>query len=599
MPLDEDFNSLKLGSNSTNRHKIIVGVDYGTTYSGISYVESTKTRLEDINVITSWPDERGTSWKTPTRIAYVAENKDLSSSQWGFSVTPRMKSYSWTKLLLDKNTPLTKFDDNSLRDLYGEGLLSLPRGKTAQKVVEDYLRYLYRHLMHTLEKQLGQAVLKSTPIECYLTMPAIWSDQAQLATREAAKAAGFASRPGDTLAMIAEPEAAAIAAMKPNAGPDAISLLKPGENIMICDCGGGTVDITTYTVKSSTPTLQFTELCPGIGGKCGSTHIDRNFNRWMTETFGDAYESVPFERRGPGSRFMESFNSAKRNFTGKTQSSNTIEVGPLTMKVDSSEHYDEDERAVLLTKDIMQSLFDPVVVGIIRLIEEQTKAAKKKNAQVSRLILVGGFGDSEYLNKRLKHWCKCNEVNSLTCPPDCQAAIVRGAALRGLEGISSMYTHCHFHYGWSWGLKFREGIDKEEHAYITAYDKVKMCNHRMHWEVAKGQSMDANFTTTTGVAYQFDEGDDMISTLSLYSCSRDDPPEYSFDHGVRKVGVIETDFSDVDRSIIESKYDKSKKMRVYKIHYDVNVSFRGATGILEFTSLINGEVIGKTSLRRE
>lgn len=189
-------------------------------------MESTKTRLEDINVITSWPDERGTSWKTPTRIAYVAENKELSSNQWGFSVTPRMKSYSWTKLLLDKNTPLTKFDDNSLRDLYGDGLLNLPRGKTAQKVVEDYLRYLYRHLMHTLEKQLGQAVLKSTPIECYLTMPAIWSDQAQMATREAAKAAGFASRPGDTLAMIAEPEAAAIAAMKPNAGPDAISLLK-------------------------------------------------------------------------------------------------------------------------------------------------------------------------------------------------------------------------------------------------------------------------------------------------------------------------------------------------------------------------------------
>lgn len=47
---------------------------------------------------------------------------------------------------------------------------------------------------------------------------------------------------------------------------------------------------------------------------------------------------------------MESFNSAKRNFAGKSHSSNTIEVGPLTMKVDSSEHYDEDERAVLLTK---------------------------------------------------------------------------------------------------------------------------------------------------------------------------------------------------------------------------------------------------------
>ena len=31
----------------------------------------------------------------------------------------------------------------------------------------------------------------------------------------------------------------------------------------------------------------------------------------------------------------------------------------------------------------MQSLFDPVVVAIIHLIEEQTKAAKKKNGEIS------------------------------------------------------------------------------------------------------------------------------------------------------------------------------------------------------------------------
>ena len=31
----------------------------------------------------------------------------------------------------------------------------------------------------------------------------------------------------------------------------------------------------------------------------------------------------------------------------------------------------------------MQSLFDPVIVGIIHLIEEQIKAAKKKNGHIS------------------------------------------------------------------------------------------------------------------------------------------------------------------------------------------------------------------------
>ncbi|KAL1965071.1 hypothetical protein VTN77DRAFT_6131 [Rasamsonia byssochlamydoides] len=59
--------------SSSKRHKIIVGVDYGTTYSGVSWVFSTKTRIEDINVISNWRDHPG-SWKVATRIAYAHEN---------------------------------------------------------------------------------------------------------------------------------------------------------------------------------------------------------------------------------------------------------------------------------------------------------------------------------------------------------------------------------------------------------------------------------------------------------------------------------------------------------------------------------------------
>lgn len=100
--------------------------------------------------------------------------------------------------------------------------MALPRGRTAQNVVEDYFRYLYKYVKRQLEKKIGPGVFEATPMDIYLTMPAIWSDQAQLATREAAKAGGFASRPYDSIYMIAEPEAAAISAIKPHIGPDAI-----------------------------------------------------------------------------------------------------------------------------------------------------------------------------------------------------------------------------------------------------------------------------------------------------------------------------------------------------------------------------------------
>jgi hypothetical protein len=62
--------------------------------------------------------------------------------------------------------------------------------------------------MDTLQRRLI-LTLDSTPIQFVLTTPAIWSHEAQNTTCKAAKKAGFASRAGDTLSMVSEPEAAA------------------------------------------------------------------------------------------------------------------------------------------------------------------------------------------------------------------------------------------------------------------------------------------------------------------------------------------------------------------------------------------------------
>jgi molecular chaperone DnaK (HSP70) len=56
-------------------------------------------------------------------------------------------------------------------------------------------------------------LLQVTPIEFWFTMPAIWSDRAQEATRQAARAAGFGTREGDLIQMITEPEAGVHAAL--------------------------------------------------------------------------------------------------------------------------------------------------------------------------------------------------------------------------------------------------------------------------------------------------------------------------------------------------------------------------------------------------
>lgn len=192
--------------------------------SGVSYVTSDKTSIDDINVIRTWPGRDG-EWKTPTRIAYAYENAKVKLTQdaWGYQVEPNMTSCSWTKLLLDHGAKVTKHDDPKLSKAVDEGMLRIPDSKTAQIVCEDFLREVYKHMVARLTRQLSAEVLESTPMDCWLTVPAVWSDQAQDATKKAAQAAGFGSRPSDSISVITEPEAAAIATLKKYLQPGAIN----------------------------------------------------------------------------------------------------------------------------------------------------------------------------------------------------------------------------------------------------------------------------------------------------------------------------------------------------------------------------------------
>ena len=184
-------------------------------------------QASDIEVITEWPSHLHVNnsyrVKVPSRIHYGGQR---SGNLWGYNIPPGSVAYSWTKLLLDQTVALDEFDDPSLRDFVGNGLLGLPAGKTPREVVTDYLSELYRHTMFVLERKITAEVLRVTPIEFWFTMPAIWSEEAQYATKNAAQRAGFQSRPKDKINMIREPAAAAIITLNELLSDDRSSLIE-------------------------------------------------------------------------------------------------------------------------------------------------------------------------------------------------------------------------------------------------------------------------------------------------------------------------------------------------------------------------------------
>lgn len=200
---------------------------------GVSYVTSDKASIEDITIMSPWPGDPHVSWKTPTRIAYSQENSKLKNNKWGFEVNPKMISYSWTKLLLDKNAATKEHDDPSLTGMEGSGMLPLPPFRDAAGVCEDFLREVYIHVSNKLRQQMSDLTFENTPMECWVTLPAVWSEEAKDATLNAAKNAGFGNRPGDEIYTIAEPEAAAIATLKEFAKSDAMNQITVCFSILI------------------------------------------------------------------------------------------------------------------------------------------------------------------------------------------------------------------------------------------------------------------------------------------------------------------------------------------------------------------------------
>jgi hypothetical protein len=197
-----------------------------------------------------------------------------------------MECVQWFKLLLDSPTRPKEFDDASLQTAVGKGLMKLPEGKTAVQVTSAYLRRLYILSITTLKDMIGDQAVDQTPILFSLSLPATWSHAAREATREAAENAGFLSRPRDEMALVDEPECAAIATLKSTIEnfdanhafqvkicSDTIGLTtranswQPNTTVLIVDLGGGTADLISYRIVKLDP-LQLDEACVGEGIFC-------------------------------------------------------------------------------------------------------------------------------------------------------------------------------------------------------------------------------------------------------------------------------------------------------------------------------------------
>lgn len=368
-------------------------------------------------------------------------------------------------------------------------------GKTVQEAVADYLSALHRHTLETLHRRYGEAFVRDTRTEWVLTVPAVWSDAAKNATLLAAEKAGMGNREG--IMLISEPEAAAVYTLKaiqPNH-------LKVGDNFVVCDAGGGTVDLIAYRIRGLNP-LRVEESVVGTGGLCGSAFLNYRFEDFVRGRLGEETYGVMREKKGKtwnmGLKYFEEF--VKRNFDDEDPDQ---EVNVPFPGLPDDEEAGLESGFLTMNADQIKSILDPVMKEVIELVEGQVETIRAKAGHVAAIVLVGGFGQSNYMYKKMKaHFGAAppppyserppstvgndlNEPIEVMHPMYAWTAVVRGAVIRGLEGSMVISRRSRWHYGTSYATVFDEMKHPVKDRYWSPLWERWMVSDRMQWHIAK------------------------------------------------------------------------------------------------------------------
>ncbi|KAL7923423.1 actin-like ATPase domain-containing protein [Trichoderma austrokoningii] len=564
---------------SRSKAQLIVGIDFGTTFSGVAFAFATNNEAKE-DIITEWPGAGSyTKQKIPTVLYYDQYQKVVG---WGPDIAdalaptgypkPGVQKVEWFKLqlMLSGNTYIDPIN-----------LPPLPPGKSEIDVAADYLFKLRQAMRSSLQKTLGEVFNREERnIRYYLTVPAIWNDAGKAATRAAAIQAGFLRDENDNrLTLVSEPEAAALFCSKTG-----LLNLKVHDAVLIVDCGGGTVDLIAYEVEDENP-FTVAECTAGSGDSCGSTALNRNFSNILRTKIRKM--KLPDGSKTAGRVYakciMDFENRIKADFRNNGQKW-AVDVG---IEAEFPEAGIEEGYMTFTNEEILQC-FEPVVNRILELVRNQIIAIQAQNRTLQNILVVGGFGASEYLFQQIKLHVPPQFQSKVVRPMDSVAAIVKGAVTAGITERVITHRIARRHYLMATLQPFKEGYHPEAYR-VPSLDGKDRCKFTRQIFVHKGQKVKNGEPYKVSFFRQVAPGATLMYEDVLYACDDDVCPEYTKDPRIKEVVTLTSDLS---RKNLEKDFERmdTPQGTFYRVYFDIYLTLDGSEFSAEL--VCQGEVMG-------
>ncbi|KAG9048625.1 hypothetical protein FS842_000354 [Serendipita sp. 407] len=562
------------------QEKIVISMDIGTTQTAVSYSHLIP---QSKPTVTQWPGQAASSGAAKIRSLVGYENavcKACGEEASEMLFEDRENVAIWFKLNLHpdsiKNASIPPpYGSNSNQSLRLE-IPSLPEGVTINQVYRDFLNYLFRHTEeYFIERTPGGAAiwkrLRHT-VEIVLAIPNGWDYEQQSILRKAIVEAGIvAPNDADTkIAFVTEGEASVHYSL---AYSSVKSWLHKDNMFAVIDAGGSTVDSTLYACQATTPQMVLKEVCLSECVQAGGALVDAAARAMLKEKLKDS----SFGDDANISAMVDGFESkVKRLFDG-TQASNAVQFGGL--RDNDKEHNIFKGRISLTAEEVAQTFGEViahVVDSILRLISER---------KVHFLLLVGGFGESPYLKKRLEAVFKPKGTTVITVEQPARKAAAEGATIwyinRTVVARALRYAY---------GTDVRHVYDPAKHAsrhhkvIVAADGSMKVPDGFSTW-ATKGSILndDYSYIADYNISWPADTQDGAqalgFTTVDVYAWDGDGEPIWLKDEygnlmpGMRHLCTIYADLSRLSSSLRIIKGENKKKY--YKISFSVAIRLGG------------------------
>ena len=364
----------------------IFGIDLGTTYSCIAYVDEFGKAVTIRNA--------DGDMTTPSVVYFEDNEKQIVGTE------------AKTSMIMEPLNTVAFIKREMGTDFRREihGVQYSPQeisSKIRKKVVGDANAALREQGVLGQDESITKAVI---------TCPAYFGMAEKEATRNAGVIAGL-----DVLDIINEPTAAAINYGVINAGQN--------KTVMVYDLGGGTFDVTVMTIAGNAINVVCTGGDPQLGGKDWDNALkDWLVEKWKEENNTDEDISEDLETL---SSLMENAEKAKKTLTSKDRAKIIVNHEGERMKLE-------------ISRDEYDSLTKRLLDRTIELTDSCVKDAEKKGIHLSdidEILLVGGSSRMPQVMKKVEE--VYGKPTHLFDPDE---AVAKGAALyaQNLNGYQIM-----------------------------------------------------------------------------------------------------------------------------------------------------------------